>query len=257
MERYHLYLDESETHYNGSNRVFCLAGIIVKEKDVPELESSLDSLKRDIWKDQPNPTSLILHEKEVKEVEKSRINVRKAKPEYRIFRRNGAVRKLYKGLENIVEDTSCTVVGAVIKMDDLSSYYKEDISSHNYLIAMQMILENYCHFLESVQGHGKVFYESRDLDPNAKVRMHYHHVKAMGSMYVNAFAMQKHLGEIEFPDKTENNAGLQVADFVPNTFARKAAGFKKHKFSISDVTRKSRYDGGLQKRERFGVKVMP
>lgn len=260
MDRYHLYLDESETHNNGTNRVFCLAGIIVKENEVPALETSLNNLKSQIWTGFPNPTNLILHEKEVRAATKGQNSVKNSKPEYRIFRKNSNVKALYTGLGDIINDRACTVIGAAIKKDELAQYFKPNITSPEYLIAMQIILENYCHFLESVNGVGKVFYESvdaHDRQHNARVKMHFHQIKAMGSMYVNAFAMQRYLGEIEFPSKQVNTAGLQVADFVPNVFARSTLGLPKHKPSIYDVLRKSRYDGNLMKHNRFGIKVMP
>lgn len=258
MERYHLYLDESESHNNGSNRVFCLAGIIIKEAAVEsDLKPSLNQLKEQIWSDYPTPTDIVLHEKDVRAAQNTRNSISTIKNEFQRFRRGQYSRSLYDGLDDIINTIPCKVIGAVVKMDDLQAHFNENIVTHNYLIAMQIILENYCKFLSEADGKGYVFYESRDDDPDSKVRMHYNHVKAMGSMYVNPYAMQKRLGEIEFPGKTENNPGLQIADFVPNNFARKALSKRHHRFNIYQTLRRSRYDGGLLKHDRFGIKIMP
>ena len=60
--------------------------------------------------------------------------------------------------------------------------------------------------------------------------MHFNHVKAMGSMFISPFAMQNYLREIDFPPKSSNNPGLQIADFIPNPFARNA--LKRNRINI-------------------------
>lgn len=69
--------------------------------------------------------------------------------------------------------------------------------------------------------------------------------------------MQKHLKEIYFPTKLDNIAGLQIADFVPNHFARKCAGKEQNRFNIYQSIRKCRYNGGVGNVNRFGIKNMP
>jgi hypothetical protein len=46
----------------------------------------------------------------------------------------------------------------------------------------------------------------------------------LSGSFVSPFAMQTLLKDIAFPDKQANEAGLQLADFVPNPFARKGLG---------------------------------
>lgn len=256
MNRYHLYLDESETHDNGTQKVFCLAGIIVEENALTNiLEPGLDTLKRAIWHDLPNPTSYIFHEKDVRAAQRKKM--RNINPEFQRFVKGNYSKTLYKGMGSLITSSSCVAIGAAIHMDKLDNHFKKSIVSHNYLIAFQIILENFCHFLESVNGTGSVFYEARDAKPDSIVRMHFNQIKAMGSMYVTAYAMQRHIKEIEFPLKTENNAGLQVADFVPNPFARGVLAKKEHRFNIYSTLKRTQYHGGIYNRNRFGVKIMP
>lgn len=256
MDKYHLYLDESETHINGTNRIFCLAGIIVKEDDFNTvLKPRLDNLKQQVFHDLTNPTDYILHEKDIRSAQKNKM--KNINPEFRRFKQAHYSRMLYNELEQIVQSSSCKVIGSCIHMDDLNKHFNKKIVSQNYLIAFQIILENFCHFLERVNGTGHVFYESRDEKPDSIVRMQFNHVKAMGSMYVNPYAMQRHIREIDFPNKLENNAGLQIADFIPNPFARKVLEKKQYKFNIYKTLRLVRYDGGIYKGNRFGIKVMP
>lgn len=256
MKKYHLYLDESETHNNGSERVFCLAGIIVEEGNYKNiLQPGLNQLKKSVWHDLTNPSSYVLHEKDIRSAQRNKL--RSIKPEFHRFKKGAYSRILYKGIGDLITDSDCKVIGASIRMDDLNQHFNNNIVSENYLITFQIILENFCHFLESVNGIGSIYYEARDKKPDSIVRMHFNQIKAMGSMFINPYAMQNHIREIEFPLKTNNNEGLQVADFVPNPFARKTLEKKQHKFNIYQTLRTSRYHGGIYKGSRFGIKVMP
>lgn len=62
---------------------------------------------------------------------------------------------------------------------------------------------------------------------------------------------------LDFVDKNDNIEGLQIADFVPNCFARDHAGIKQCKPNIFGTLKYHRYDGGTGQADRFGVKYMP
>ena len=47
-----------------------------------------------------------------------------------------------------------------------------------------------------------------------------------GIMYYSPYTIQEHVKEIIFIPKSRNYVGLQIADFVPNTLGRYAAGLK-------------------------------
>lgn len=131
----------------------------------------LNRLKEQIWSDYQSPTDIVLHEKDVRAAQNTRNNISNIKAEFQRFRKGSYSRQLYKGLDGIIKSIPCKVIGAVVKMDDLQLHFSEDIVTHNYLIAMQIILENYCKYLSEADGKGYVFYESRDEDPDSKVRM--------------------------------------------------------------------------------------
>jgi len=79
----------------------------------------------------------------------------------------------------------------------------------------------------------------------------------MGSMYMAEEAAEKRLLGIDFIDKTDNEAGLQIADFIPNSFARDHAGFGQSNPNIFGTLRYNLYDGNMGSRDRFGIKYMP
>jgi len=257
MAEYYLYLDESTTHNPGFvNPVFCLAGIIVQKDDLHLVQQGLDNIKKLIWHDLPTPANLILHEKEVREAQNRMFNKSSIKPHYLRFRSNKYSRMLYSQLDALLKVIPCKIMGAVIQRDSLDQHFQRDIQSDYYLSAMQIVLENFCQFLINVGGVGHIILESRD-HQDKQVRLRYNHIKAMGSMFVNPYAMQTLLKDIDFPNKTDNIAGLQIADFVPNPFARNTLGNKQPQFNIYQALRPLRYDGGLRKFDRFGIKIMP
>lgn len=65
-----------------------------------------------------------------------------------------------------------------------------------YLVAMQLLLENYCHFLCTNNGIGNIIYEYRELKGNEKLRDKYYHMKLMGSMYMTKEAAEKGFWEL-------------------------------------------------------------
>lgn len=89
------------------------------------------------------------------------------------------------------------------------------------------------------------------------LRDKYYHMKLMGSMYMNKDSAEKHLLGIDFVDKKENLAGLQIADFIPNAFARDHANVNQGKPNIFSTLRYCRYDGNQNCKDRFGIKYMP
>lgn len=260
LDRYHLYLDESVSNNGirgaGKREAICVAGIIVKEDNITPMEQELNNLKRVLWSDQPKPEDIILHELEVKTAQK-RNSQRPVDPLYRRFHVRRFNIQLYQGISGILNTMDCKIIGASIEKFEMNKYFTVGLDTPDYLVTFQIILENFCHFLHSVNGVGEVYYESQNETVDARLRKHYNQVKSNGSMFINAEKMQKHLREIEFPGKKENIAGLQVADFVPNYFARKALKLNPHRYNINDVLRRRRYDGCIYKMDRFGVKQMP
>lgn len=263
-KRYILFLDESETHkhdnmtHMDSDFHFCMAGVIVAEDDYKQLKNSVNQMKRNVWPELLEPEQVILHQMRLIEAEKGRLNS-SMYPEYAKFRTRAERKKFYDELKKIFVDNKLTIVGSSINEDNLKQYYwvtgknKQD----QYLVAMQLLLENYCHFLCTNNAMGSIIYEYRELKGNEKLRDKYYHMKLMGSMYMTKEAAEKRLLGIDFVDKASNEVGLQIADFVPNAFARNHAGINQPSPNIFGTLRFNLYDGGMGNKDRFGIKNMP
>ena len=78
MNQYSLYLDESYTYeHNGKKPAFAIGGFIIKDSNIESINNAIDNLKKIIWSDLSNPTSIILHEMDLKDALNSRIPKRK------------------------------------------------------------------------------------------------------------------------------------------------------------------------------------
>lgn len=264
MDYYTLYLDESETHrFNKATSKneaphFCMAGVIIADNTIAAVEQSINSLKSTIWSDLTDPHSVVLHQILINNAQKGRLDSTKY-PEYTRFSSNANVKAFYQELQKVFVQNPMTIVGSCISEDNMRNYY--GISGKNkqdqYLIAMQLILENYCHFLCSRNAKGRILYESLDVITNESLRDKYYHMKLMGSMYMPQKTATRCLLGLDFANKNDNNPGLQIADFVPNGFARDCLGIPQPKHNIFRTFKYLRYDGGQSLPDRFGVKYMP
>ena len=122
---------------------------------------------------------------------------------------------------------------------------------------MQILIENFCHFLQNNNAKGVIYYESINEAQDNLIRRRFNLIENMGTMYIKPKAIQNCITNIYFPIKADNFAGLQIADFVPNVYLRKITAKKLDKYNIYQQVRKSRYDGGLNKYDRYGIKILP
>jgi len=148
------------------------------------------------------------------------------------------------------------VLAVTINIDDLDKLYKEKDRNDIYYITLQLLMENYAHFLSMNDGVGSIYLETTDWANNAKLQNLFHLLKATGTLFITKEMLQLRLSTINFSIKSDNNIGLQLADFVPNPLARAALGKKQKAYSIYDEIVENLYDGKIGLKERFGFKII-
>lgn len=90
-----------------------------------------------------------------------------------------------------------------------------------------------------------------------KIQQRIYELKALGTLYYSPKTIQDHLRDIHFEPRTNNLAGLQLADFVPNTLGRYAAMMKPKNRDFAKNVRSKLYDGGeADGKYKFGFKVL-
>ena len=244
MEQYFLFLDETKP--NTYIEHFCFGGCIIKQSDYEDdIIPRIKKIKRDTF----GSGSVILHE----------IDIRNAKEDpYRIFRDRLVRESFWASMHDLFDKTqSIHVLCVAINDHRYRSFYTSEFKNDVFLIALQILLENFVHFLESLNGIGSVLIESRNPKDDQKLQNHYHTIKANGTLFFGRNAFQKRLGTISFLLKTDNNIGLQLADFIPNPVARSCGSMVQKKYSLINPLLKRLYDGGVGLPDRFGLKIVP
>lgn len=260
MNKYTLFLDESLTHENkGKNPAFAIGGFIIKDEEIPIINEKLDNIKGKIWADLGNYKEIVLHEKEVKEALDRRTNYNELKDEYKRFRNNkrNAI-TLYSELSKLIKDSNLYTLGCVVDKDSYDYNFPKNMGNEISLVCMQIILENYTHFLCNNNATGKIIYESRESQDKAML-MRFYQVSTIGTMYVRPDTIQQKITQFQFRPKSDNLQCLQIADFIPNQIARKKSGKTIHS-NVADLTKNiilKSYDGNNGNSQRYGIKLVP
>lgn len=244
MDTYYLFLDESKPNGHNINHL-CLAGIIIK-KEVYEnkIIKNINTLKNEIF----STTDVVLHE----------VDVRDAKNDhFKLFRKKEVRDKFWDTLRNTFSTNGFKFIGASINYTEFNSFYKNSCVNDPYFIVMQIVLENFVHFLENNNGIGSVYVESRNSTDDTNIRNHYHKIIANGTLFLNKNLFQNKLTNINFLIKADNNIGLQLADFVPGALNRHCNELNPKKPSLTDIILDNLYDGQVNLKDRFGFKQMP
>lgn len=242
-KKYYLFLDESRP--NGHNiHHLCLAGVILEKNDYEsKVIPAVKQLKSDIF----GNTDIILHESEI----------RAAKNDYKLMRRKEKRAQFWSGMSNVFQMTDMKSIGSAIHIEDYKKIYHNLNLNDEYYIVLQIVLENFVHFLRSNNARGQVYIEGTNPTDDLRLRNTYHKIIANGTLYYHENAFQDRLLNINFLIKADNNIGLQLADFVPGALNRKSNNLKMKKPSILPLIEKNMYDGGYALENRFGYKVMP
>lgn len=144
---------------------------------------------------------------------------------------------------------------AGVHKENLKKYYpSKNEKDSEYYIALQIILENFVHFLIDVKGTGCVYFESRDMQSDFELYEHYNMIIENGTLFLNSQLMKKHLRCISFPLKLDNNIGLQLADFIPNPVARHFQEMEQRELNIFTEIKEKSYNGNIDRNDRFGLK---
>lgn len=268
MNEYTLFLDESEIPITNNedieiNRLFVIAGIIVENSyHDNELTLRLNSLKECVWKgekgeeDKEISHSHILHEMEVTFARYG--NFGRLKHKYlRIFAKPSKYRLLYNEMSKLIDDSNIVTLGSCIRQTELHSIYNYNVINDKKSILMQIIIENFYHFLVESNSIGTICYESMHESENAIIKRRYTNIRTTGTMFYPAKNINKRIKNLVFIPKDDNITGLQIADFIPNTLGRVECNKNSHSDKTYNSVYNKLYDGNRKMIEKFGLKIIP
>ena len=93
-----------------------------------------------------------------------------------------------------------------------------------YLLSLDVLVELFCLDLGDVFGGGVIVAEKRDAVLDRQLDVAWLNLKIRGTRFLQAKAIEKRLLGLNLRDKSENVAGLQLADLVVSPIGRHVLG---------------------------------
>jgi len=248
VSNYTLYLDEINPNFQ--YKYFCLAGVAMSDQYFAGVvDPEIKRIKQNIFGD----ITVNLHIKDIRDAEKEtpyQVLGKELSPTRVQFWHD--INRLFTTAKGHMY-----VFGVAVHGRNFPRFYP-DTGRDRYFVALQVIMENYVHFLNNVNGFGNILIEQRESTQNDALQQHFYTLKALGTLFYDPLTIQKRLGSIKFSSKADNNSAIQIADMVTGTINRNYStmGDKKVHNFMGSIT-ENRYDGNIGKPERFGIKVIP
>lgn len=241
-KRYTLYLDEILPL--DKLKYFCLAGVIIEDGYYnAEIIPAIEQIKMNTFQ----TTSVILHE----------ADIRRPTPgtPYMMVKSKSAREQYYSEINKFFDEKEFTIIGAALNTANALSIYPNH--RDRYFVCLQIILENFAHFLMKNNGVGKIKIESRNRRQDDQLKRHFNSlVNSTGTLFYQPILLKKYIDSIDFPSKLSNEIGLQIADMIPNPLNRHLSEMKQVIPGLIDKIQAKTYDGTVQKVERFGMKIL-
>lgn len=238
-KNYTLFLDETKA--NDNFPAFTLSGVIINDLLNDIITENVEALKEKHFTDR----NIILHE----------MDMRKRDKEFHQYTKK-QIKDFMEEFKKIYND-SITILGVTIKTDELNKFYSLDYQNDIYFIGLQIILENFCHFLLSNDGVGEIIVESISLQHDQKLKSLFYELLHTGTLFYTSDILQEKLLSISFKRKADKIIGLQIADFIPNSLSRKALMLDQKKPSFLDAINNRLYMKENTNVIRFGHKIIP
>ena len=237
MEEYILFADETDKTPLNPN--FCLAGYAVKrsiyeEKIVPEI----NQLKTKYF----GNSCVVLHYTEMK----------KNEDKFEVLKDITIRSKFWNEFVKIISKYDIIVFGVYYNVSHMKNLYKKCATSV-YDASFYCLLENYLHFLKSVDGYGSICIESRTFAENSILQDRYYDYLNNGSIYFKNTDAKNHLANLGFIIKVDNCVGLQLADFIPVQMMRIINGNKDY-YAMGKMFQKKIYKCGTEYENMVGLK---
>lgn len=239
MKEYFLFLDESK---NTPPSVYFALGGCAIEKNIYEEKICpyIKQMKNDIFEDE----DIILHETEIRSAQKDI---------YKVMRRKDKRESFWEYMGELFESNNITVFTTVINPDEYKAKYNSAFLNNEYLVCLEVIVENFVHFLEKHNAIGTIYLESQNPKADNRLNNYFQQLVKRGTRCMNNHAVRTQVATFNFYQKSDLNIGLQIADFVPNTMKKYAHEIKNKQPSIEKEIASCLYDGGVGDVDTFGL----
>jgi len=209
-----MFLDESGDHnlavIDRQYPLFVLGGVIVdKAYAEGELTREMDAFKRELF----GRTNFVLH---TADLTRNRGDFERMKET--TFRENFYVR-----LNDLMRKLRYTVVACAIRKDEHLTRY--GIAALDpYLLSLDVLVERFCFEIGAVADGGLIVAEKRDPTLDRELEVSWLNLKIKGTRYLRAKDIDRRIVGLNLRSKSENIAGLQLADLVLSPIGRYLLG---------------------------------
>ena len=239
-----MFLDESGDHsltaIDPQYPMFVLGGVIVDESYAGgELEHRVRRFKRDLF----GREDLVLHTADIARNKNG--FERLIDPVFR--------RRFYDELNVLMRELEYTVVACAIKKDaHLGAYGMRAVDP--YMLCLDILVERFCFEIGDIEGGGLIVAEKRDATLDHQLELAWLNLKIQGTGFVQAKTIEARIQGLRSRPKTDNIAGLQLADLVVSPIGRFVLGKQtKEDWAIIEAKFR-RYKGTYQ---GAGLVVLP
>jgi hypothetical protein len=239
-----LFIDESGDHslsvIDPQYPLFVLGGVIIEKTYAAyELTEQMNTFKQKVF----GTTDIILHTAEISR-NKNKFKCLKD-PNFRAF--------FYQELNCMMRQLQYTIVACVIHKDNHLSRYGP-AALDPYHLSLNVLLERFCYDIYP-PNMGLIIAEKRDEGLDRQLKATWLNLQSVGTRYLKARKLSKSVQDFSLHPKTDNIAGLQLADLVVSPIGRHILG-KPQKEDFQIIRKKFRKNKvGVY--EGYGLVVLP
>ncbi len=160
----------------------------------------------------------------------------------------------YEKLDELMSTLDYKVIACAIRKDEhLAKYGLSALDP--YMLSFNILVERLCFEVGRVSRGGLIVAEERDPTLDRELELAYLDLKIQGTRYIQAKDLNDRVAGLVLRSKSENIAGLQLADLVVTPIGRHVLG-KPDKEAWRIVEQKFRrsWDGQI---EGMGLVVLP
>ena len=240
-----LFLDESGDHnlavIDPSYPLFVLGGVIVEQRYAEgPMEEALRDLKQRLF----GRDDLILHT----------ADITRNRNGFERLKERGFQENFYQELNALLRRLEFQVIACAIRKDDHLQRYGV-AALDPYMLSLDVLVERFCMEIGSVSGGGVIVAERRDPTLDRELDIAWLNLKVQGTRFMQARDIENRVVGLNLRAKTDNIAGLQLADLIVTPIGRQVLGkpIKEDYRVVEEKFRRSR----TGKVEGYGLVVLP
>lgn len=243
---YHLYIDEcgdqNLNSFSPTFPIFTLCGVLVRDDKVSLLEEQVKALKQEFWGDR----QIILHSRDI----------RKCQNGFEILFDLDVKRRFYEAVNTLLGQRDIYVI---VSCSILKEPYIRQFGRLNdvYGQSLSFVLERaiFCVDNQCPDGDGRIaaIVERRGKREDKNLQGYYQRLQGKGTYWVTSERMKSRINGLAFRWKSEDIAGLQLADLIAYPLTRHILSPQSVNLAYDVLSPNIFTDGDRQ----MGLKIYP